>query len=164
MASSRAVQQPEMERKHSVTTWLHLTMPFSNRWAVFHVHLKQPELSVAFAGASYGKAPHVRGGVRAPVALLLHRDWQRPCPLAASWSTPRVVAARGQFLVAAGRYGCALDGTAAAAAAPDVDQQHVCVLFQEVLLRRLDDAPGRGGHPDVYSEKRRQRRRKHEVS
>lgn len=62
------------------------------------------------------------------------------------------------------RYGCAVDVTAAAGSAPDVDQQHVCFLFQKVLLRRLDDVPGPDRDPAVHIEERRQRHRKHEVS
>lgn len=55
-------------------------------------------------------------------------------------------------------YGCAMDGTAAAVPTPDVDQQHVCFLFQKVLLRRLDDVPGPHRDPPVHTEKRRPRR------
>lgn len=50
-----------------------------------------------------------------------------------------------------------MDGTSAADPTPDVDQQHVCFLFQKVLLRRLDDAVGAGCDPSVYAEERRQR-------
>lgn len=55
------------------------------------------------------------------------------------------------------RYGCAVDDTAAADSSPDVDQQHVCFLFQEVLLRRLDDVIGPNSDSPVHTEKRRQR-------
>lgn len=55
------------------------------------------------------------------------------------------------------RYGCAMDGAAAADPTPDVDQQHVCFLFQKVLLRRMDDVPGPVCDPSVYTEKRGQR-------
>lgn len=50
-----------------------------------------------------------------------------------------------------------MDGTAAAGPAADVDQQHVCVLFQKVLLRGLDDASGAVRHSLVYPEERGQR-------
>lgn len=45
-----------------------------------------------------------------------------------------------------------MDGTAAAAAVstPDVDQQHVCILFQKVLLRRLDDGVGAACNSHVF--------------
>lgn len=57
-----------------------------------------------------------------------------------------------------GRYGCSVDDTPAADPAPDVDQQHVCFLFQKVLLCRLDDVFGPGYDSSVYTEKRGQRR------
>lgn len=56
------------------------------------------------------------------------------------------------------RDGCALGDAAAGAPTHDVDQQHVRVLFQKVLLRGVDDAPGPGHHPSVHTEKRRQGR------
>lgn len=63
------------------------------------------------------------------------------------------------------RYGCGVDAAAAAAVStPDVDQQRVCVLFQKVLLRGLDDVPGHPGDSRMFTEKRRERRGKHEVS
>lgn len=69
-----------------------------------------------------------------------------------------IAAAAAAVVVEDHRYGCAMDVTAAAAGpAPDVDQQHVCFLFQKVLLRRLDDVPGPGGDPSVHIEERRQR-------
>lgn len=59
-----------------------------------------------------------------------------------------------------------MDGAAApaAAAAADVEQQHVCLLFQKVLLRGLDDDAGPAGDPHVPGEERWQRRGEHEVS
>lgn len=57
-----------------------------------------------------------------------------------------------------------MDDAAAGDPAPDVHQQHVCFLFQKVLLRGLDDGPGARRHPAVHHEKRRQRRREHAVS
>lgn len=61
-------------------------------------------------------------------------------------------------------HGAAVDHTAAAGSAPDVDQHHVCFLFQKVLLRGLDDVFGFDHHPVVCAEERRQRRGEHEVS
>lgn len=49
------------------------------------------------------------------------------------------------------------DSAAAADSAPAVDQQHVCFLFQKVLLRRLDDVVGAVRDSSVYTEKRGQR-------
>lgn len=49
-----------------------------------------------------------------------------------------------------------MDDSAAGDPVPDVRQQHVCFLFQKVLLRGVDDASGRGGHPPVHIEKWRQ--------
>lgn len=77
--------------------------------------------------------------------------------LAASSSKPRVGAGHSEFLAVVDRYGCAMDGAAAADSTPDVEQQHVCFLFQKVFLRRLDDDPGRVCDPPVYTQKRRQR-------
>lgn len=57
-----------------------------------------------------------------------------------------------------------MDGASAAVPSPDVDQQHLCFLFQKVLLRGLDDVPGLAGDPLVFAEERRQRHREHEVS
>lgn len=50
-----------------------------------------------------------------------------------------------------------MDGAPAAVPTPDVDQHHLCFLFQEVLLRGLDDVSGPAGDPLVFVEKRRQR-------
>lgn len=61
-------------------------------------------------------------------------------------------------------YGRAVDDVASAAAATvAVDQQHLCVLFQKVFLRGLDDVPGAARHPAVLPEERRQGRGEHEV-
>lgn len=57
-----------------------------------------------------------------------------------------------------------MDDTAAGAPAADVEQHHICFLFQKVLLRRLDDALGTFRHTAVRLEKRRQGRGEHEVS
>lgn len=59
----------------------------------------------------------------------------------------------------AGRgYGCRVDAACAAGAPASVmDQQHVRLLFQEVLLCGVHDAAGHCHHTDVHSEKRRQR-------
>lgn len=57
-----------------------------------------------------------------------------------------------------------MDDTVAGDPTPDVDQQHVCFLFQKVLLCRMDDVFGADFDPSVYTEKRRQRHWKHEVS
>lgn len=50
-----------------------------------------------------------------------------------------------------------MDDTATADSSPDVDQQHVCFLFQKVLLCRLDDDVGPDCDTSVYIEKRGQR-------
>ena len=47
--------------------------------------------------------------------------------------------------------------------AADVEQQHVRLLLQEVLLRGVHDVPGPDVHPPVRAEERRQGRGKHEV-
>lgn len=49
-----------------------------------------------------------------------------------------------------------MDDCAAGDSIPDVHQQHVCFLFQKVLLRGVDDAFGRDWHPPVHTEKWRQ--------
>lgn len=55
------------------------------------------------------------------------------------------------------RYGGSMDDAAAAGGPASVfDQQHVCVLFQEDLLRGLHDAAGHDRHPDVCVEERGQ--------
>lgn len=51
-----------------------------------------------------------------------------------------------------------MDDTAAADPTPVVDQQHVCFLFQKVLLRGLDDVLGDGYDSSVHTEERGQRR------
>lgn len=53
-----------------------------------------------------------------------------------------------------------MDDTAAAAhdySAPDVHQQHVCFLFQKVLLRGLDDGLGPHRYTSVHTKERGQR-------
>lgn len=50
-----------------------------------------------------------------------------------------------------------MDVAAAADSASDVDQQHVCFLFQKVLLRGLHDVPGADRDPPVHTEKRGER-------
>lgn len=49
-----------------------------------------------------------------------------------------------------------MDDSAAGDPIPDVHQQHVCFLFQKVLLCGVDDAFGRDWHPPVHTEKWRQ--------
>lgn len=55
-----------------------------------------------------------------------------------------------------------MDGAPGARPPADVDQQHVCFLFQKVLLRRMDDVSGSFGYPSLHNEKRGKGRGKYE--
>lgn len=62
-------------------------------------------------------------------------------------------------------YGCPVDAAGSAASpGPVLDQQHVRLLFQEVLLCGVHDASGRHSHTDLHSEKRREGHREYAVS
>lgn len=75
--------------------------------------------------------------------------------LAASLSQPTLVYYLWQASFYPDRYGCAVGDSAAAGSTPDVEQQHVCFLFQKVLLRGLDDGLGSDRNSSVYTKKRR---------
>lgn len=50
-----------------------------------------------------------------------------------------------------------MDDTVAGYPTPDVDEQHVCFLFQKVLLCGMDDVSGFDFDPFVHTKERRQR-------
>lgn len=132
---------PPKNNRLDSTSWCHLATDEERRAFI----PSSQRSALPSPGLSQREAPDVRQSLRAA------SDWPSALLAAPSRAT-------------AGRYGGAVDGAAAAAPTPDVDQQHVCFLLQEVLLRGVDDGPRRVRHPAVHTEKRRQRCGKHEVS